>query len=81
MQSSTREFSLKRGYSNLRADTLNINHWSLRTGKGTGGGGEFLEEYQNDLPCSIGVSNILEKIARYIMRCEIIWNLLQQNLP
>ena len=33
---------------------------------------EFLEGYQIFLPRFIGVSNILEKIVRYLMGCEIL---------
>ena len=38
---------------------------------GTGGGEEFLEGYQTFWPRFIGLSNILEKIVKHMMGCEI----------
>ena len=35
-------------------------------------GEEFLEGYQIVWSCFIGVSNILEKIIKYLMGCEIL---------
>ena len=39
------------------------------------GVGEFVEGYQVSWPCCIGVSNMLEKIAKYVMGCEIFENI------